>query len=151
MKNTFISFGLLVLVAGVALTWYGRGTPQASAEEKKAAAAEAAARPLGVEDFMKHVDMYKGSVVLEGVVSSSSSEKRMLSLIDRHEFEECGMKGCAAYVLPVSWSGKMPAVKQIVRAEGEVKKSEGKLVFVASSIDGMKQQAVEGKEEDEKK
>ena len=109
----------------------------ASAEDngRPATQAEAAPSPrplpLGVEEFMKHVDRHRGEVRVEGVVSAASAKDRKLALIDVKEFKECGVVTCAEYTLPVRWTAEMPALKDRVIVEGKVEELEGKLVFVA--------------------
>ncbi len=101
-------------------------------------AGEAAAKPqaiLGVEDFMKNVDRYRGQVILEGVVSAAVPEQQAISLIDRGEFQACNVTTCAQLTLPVQWRGPMPAVRDIVRVEGQAQEVQGKLMFVADKLE----------------
>ena len=91
---------------------------------------------VGVEALMKNVDQHKGSVRVEGVVSAASAERQSLTLIDTRELEECGVTTCAQLKLPVRWTGTMPAVRAIVRVDGEVQRQpDGKLVFVARGVE----------------
>jgi hypothetical protein len=89
---------------------------------------------LGVQEYMKNVDRYKGQVRVEGVVSAVSPADQTLSLIDIQEFKECGITTCAPLTLPVKWQGPLPSVKDVVQLEGEVRKSGGKLYFEAKSL-----------------
>lgn len=82
---------------------------------------------LGVDQLMKHVDQYKDTFTVEGVVSAVSPNQNMLNLIDTNEFRECGVTTCAALVLPVHYEGVMPSIKDIVRIKGYVKEQNGKL------------------------
>ena len=149
MKRALI-FLCVVALAAAGLVWSGREVPETLAADKSPATAPSTQAVLGVEDLMKHVDQHAGPVQVEGVVSAATPKDQLLSLVDRHEFEECGLAGCAAYTLPVRWAGNMPAVKNIVRVKGEVKKGDGgKLAFVASAIEDIKP-AIEGKEGKEK-
>ena len=89
----------------------------------------------GVDDLMRNVDRYRsGPVRVEGVVSLASSTNQTITLVDNREFERCGL-GCAELILPVRWSGSMPAVKDAVQVEGEIQEDGGKLIFVARSVD----------------
>ena len=138
MKRVLLPLALAALVAaGVGLSMHGRaGTPAIAADTKPTTGPATAAPPLGVEDFMKHVDQHGGPVTVEGVVSSAAAGKGLLTLIDRREFAECGIEECAEYTLPVQWSGSMPAVKDAVRVAGRVKDAGGgKLLFVAASVE----------------
>ncbi len=101
-------------------------------------AGEAAAPPqaiLGVDDFMKNMDRYQGQVSLEGVVSAITPEQQAISLIDAKEFQACGVTTCARLILPVRWRGPMPAVRDLVRVEGQAQEIKGKLMFVADKLD----------------
>lgn len=101
-------------------------------------AGEVAASPakvLGVDDFMKNVDRYRGKVSLEGVVSASAPEQRMLSLIDCGELQACGVTTCAQLTLPVQWRGPMPQERDLVRVEGQAQEVQGKLMFVADKLE----------------
>jgi hypothetical protein len=73
---------------------------------------------LGVQEFMKNVDRYRGQVRLEGVVSAVSPADQALSLIDIQEFKDCGVTTCAPLTLPVKWQGPWPAIRDIVQLEG---------------------------------
>lgn len=101
-------------------------------------AGEVAASPqkvLGVDDFMKNVDRYRGKVSLEGVVSALAPEQQTISLIDSGEFQDCGVTTCAQLTLPVQWRGPMPAVRALVRVEGQAQEVKGQLMFVADKLE----------------
>ncbi len=90
---------------------------------------------LGVDDFMKNVDRYRGKVSLEGVVSTVAPEQKAVSLVDAKEFQACGVTTCAQLTLPVQWRGPMPAVRDLVRIEGQAQEINGKLIFVADKLE----------------
>jgi hypothetical protein len=101
-------------------------------------AGEVAAAPpkvLGVDDFMKNVERYRGKVSLEGVVSAVVPEQQALSLIDAKEFQACDGTTCAKLTLPVKWRGPMPVLSDLVRVEGQAQEVNGKLIFVADKVD----------------
>ncbi len=101
-------------------------------------AGEVAAAPpkvLGVDEFMKNVDHYREKVSLEGVVSAVAPEQQAISLIDAKEFQACGVTTCAQLTLPVQWRGPMPAVRDLVRVEGQAQEVKGKLMFVAEKLE----------------
>jgi hypothetical protein len=101
-------------------------------------AGEVAAAPpkvLGVHEFMKNVERYRGKVSLEGVVSAIAPKQRAISLIDRGELQACGVTTCASLTLPVQWRGPMPAVRDLVRVEGQAQEVKGKLMFVADKLE----------------
>src|SRR5512139_1871741 len=91
----------------------------------------AAAPPkvLGVDEFMKNVDRYRGTVSLEGVVSAVAPEQQAISLIDSGEFQDCGVTTCAQLTLPVQWRGPAPSMGDLVRIEGQAQEVKGKLMF----------------------
>lgn len=93
-----------------------------------------APKPLGIDDFMKHVDDHKGEVTLEGIVSAVSASDKRVALIDVAEFERCKVVTCAQYTLPVQWSGELPGVKDKVLIRGKVETQGGKLVFVGAPV-----------------
>jgi hypothetical protein len=90
---------------------------------------------LGVDEFMKNVDRYRGKVSLEGVVSAITPELQAISLIDAKEFQACEVTTCAQLTLPVQWPGPMPAVRDLVRVEGQAQEVKGKLIFVADKLE----------------
>lgn len=92
---------------------------------------------LGVDEFMKNVDRYRDKVSLEGIVSAIVPEQQAVSLIDAKEFQACGVTTCAQLTLPVQWRGPMPAVRDLVRVEGQVQEVKGKLMFVADKLEKM--------------
>jgi len=101
-------------------------------------AGEVAASPkkvLGVDDFMKNVDRYRGKVSLEGVVSAVAPEQQAISLIDSGEFQACGVTTCFQLTLPVLWRGPLPAVRDLVGVEGQAQEVKGKLMFVADKLE----------------
>ncbi|UCG88339.1 MAG: hypothetical protein JSW71_07290 [Gemmatimonadota bacterium] len=92
---------------------------------------------LDVDPFMENVDRFRGPVRVTGVVNTASAADHMLTLIDRREFEECGVTTCAKLYLPVRWSGAMPESGQTVRVEGQVNEDDGKLVLVARTLESL--------------
>jgi hypothetical protein len=105
--------------------------PSSSSTSPGTAKAE---RVLGVEELMKDVDEFRGTVNIEGVVSQASDDDDTISLIDLRELAQCGVTTCAEYTLPVKWNGRMPAIKDVVKMKGEIKEKDGKLLFFATSI-----------------
>lgn len=91
---------------------------------------------IGVDALMQAPHKYKGKIQVEGAVARIISDKKIIVLLDRKEWEECGeeAESCSKYKLPVQFSGNLPSVKEEVVFEGEIKKSEGRFVFVASVI-----------------
>lgn len=91
---------------------------------------------LGVDQFMKEVNLHKGPISIQGVVTTVVPDKRMMALVDTEQFKQCGLLQCPSYlVLPVMWSGDMPALKDAVTIEGQIRESGGKLVFEANKVE----------------
>ncbi len=138
MKTSLSVAVALVLVFGGFLLWRAATTGQpplpTPASEAVVEVAQPDETPLHVDDFMKNVDSYDGSVSVAGVVSAVSSEDGLLALIDMREFEECGTTTCASLSLPVRWSGEMPTLANAVQVEGEAEWVGEKLVFVADQL-----------------
>lgn len=126
MKTKYlVSLGALILIlAGVAFSQSGRflsPTPQAGI--------------VGVDALMGAPENYKGVIQLEGAVTAAIPEKKLLVLIDRKEWEQCGKDTCALYKLPVQWTGTMPKIHDEILVQGEIKESSGKLIFSASKLE----------------
>lgn len=132
MKTSIVIGSLIIVAAATVISQAQTNSPPPAkvppAESSKTNAV------LGVENFMKNVDRYRGEVQVEGVVAVVSATNQMLSLIDTQEFQTCGLEKCGLS-LPVRWTGTMPTVGQAVRTIGEVQKAKGKLVFVAKSVE----------------
>jgi len=123
----------LAVITGLAMTFwlvFGLG-PSVQA----GGVAASPQRVLGVDDFMKNMDRYRGEVSLEGVVSGLAPEQQAISLIDGGEFQACGVTTCARLTLPVQWRGPLPAVGDLVRIEGQAQEVKGKLMFVADKLE----------------
>jgi hypothetical protein len=91
---------------------------------------------LGVDQFMKEVDRHKGPISIRGIVTAVVPDKRMMAVVDTDQFKQCGLLQCPSYlVLPVMWSGAMPALKDAVVIQGQIRESGGKLAFEANKIE----------------
>ena len=127
--------GLLVLTAvGLGTFLIMRGDAdvrQVGASPGSSATAE----ELDVELFMRDVDRFRGVVRVIGVVNTASDADHMLTLLDRREFEECGVTTCASLYLPVRWGGEMPSSGDTVRIKGKTQDEGGKFVFVAQFLE----------------
>lgn len=104
------------------------------------------AKILGVDQFMNGVDQHKGPIRVEGVVIGVAPDKQMMAVVDTDQFRKCGILDCPTYlVLPVTWSGSMPLVKDVVRMQGQIKESGGKLMFEAKSLEKLALESGEAK------
>lgn len=91
---------------------------------------------VGVDSLMSAPQKYKGKIKVEGAVTKLLPDKKLVVLVDRKEWEECGEEAvsCAKYKLPVQYSGTFPNIKDEVVFEGEIKKPDGRFLFVATNI-----------------
>ncbi len=78
-----------------------------------------------------------GPFEVVGVVSRRDASKGTFALIDREEFARCRQVGCAAFSLPVRWSGKLPAVTATVTVRGTVKGGAGGRFLAADSVEAV--------------
>lgn len=131
---TILAFGL-VIAAGVAFILQSRDREERRPASSSPMSVSQLPPALGVEELMKNVDRYPGTVRVEGVVREVSAGQPELALIDIREFQECGISKCNELVLPVHWLGPMPSVEDVVRLEGEVRETSGKLAFVARNLE----------------
>lgn len=137
MKRTLVLAAVLLAALSVLVAWKVRTQGPRRAAEATAASAQGTDPVLGVEALMHAVDRYRGTVRVEGAVSAASAETQTLALIDTKELEKCGVTTCAPLSLPVRWSGNLPEIGQLVRVEGSVSEADGKLVFVAQTLQPM--------------
>jgi len=91
-----------------------------------------AAVPLEV-DAVKSAKSFPASLEVVGVVAKRNTSAGTFSLIDREEFRKCRSVGCANFLLPVRWSGKLPSITSVVKVKGAVRETkEGKFIFAES-------------------
>jgi len=91
-----------------------------------------AAVPLEV-DAVKSAKSFPASLEVVGVVAKRSTTAGTFSLIDREEFRKCQSVGCANFLLPVRWSGKLPSIASVVKVKGAIRDTkEGKFLFAES-------------------
>ncbi len=91
-----------------------------------------AAAPLEV-DAVKSAKSLPNTLEVVGVVARRQTSAQTFSLIDREEFRKCRSVGCANFLLPVRWSGKLPSITSVVKVKGAVRDSkEGKFLFAES-------------------
>ncbi len=91
-----------------------------------------AAAPMEV-DAVKSANSLPGTIEVVGVVARRDASAGTFSLIDREEFRRCRSVGCANFLLPVRWNGKLPSITSIVKVSGTVRDTkEGKFLFAAS-------------------
>jgi len=99
-------------------------------------AAEASASSkatLGVDEFMKNADRYRGKVSLEGVVGTVVPKEQEITLMDRGKLGVCAC--VQVNLLPVQWCGPMPAMGDLIRIEGQAQEVKGKLMFIADKLE----------------
>jgi hypothetical protein len=91
---------------------------------------------IHVDDLrQQRKETLSGEIRVVGVVSRVSAEDRLLGLIDAREYVRCSRADCALFTLPVQWNGPMPEVKARVLVTGSVQRKDGKLIFMARSME----------------
>lgn len=91
-----------------------------------------AAVPLEV-DAVKSAKSFPASLEVVGVVAKRNASAGTFSIIDREEFRKCQSVGCANFLLPVRWNGKIPSTTSVVKVKGAVRDTkEGKFLFAES-------------------
>ena len=130
VKRTTIVIGILVILAGAGAAWRA----ERGGTTKHEPVASAGGR-LGVDEFMRSPDSHQGRVRVEGVVSTVEAKSRLVTLIDRSEWDKCGEVNCAPLSLPVHWTGAMPRIEDGVAVTGHVEEQAGKLVFIAETVE----------------
>jgi len=131
MKRTPIILGVVLIAVGAAgfTLWEGRRTPVPPL------VVDGPPGVLEIDEFMRQPEAHPGRVRVQGIVSAVQSEAQLVTLIDRSEFDECGVATCAPLSLPVRWTGAMPQVKEGVEVTGRVQEETGKLIFVADAME----------------
>lgn len=133
MRSRFFHiFGLFLVFTAMVLT--NAASEEQGMREPTKSALESS-KAVGVDEFMINLDRYPGRVLVKGVVSAVSLERKLVGLIDAGEYESCGVVTCAQLTLPVLWKGQMPKVKEAVLVEGQVQKQNGKLLFMARALE----------------
>lgn len=123
------------LLALVALTIQLVGTPRADAGQATQATRQTPVAALGVDLLVREPEKHPGTLVVEGVVKTTSKKDQTLALIDVEEYRKCRVVTCSLLALPVRWAGEMPAVLDIVRVEGAVTTVNGKMLFAARKLE----------------
>lgn len=124
-----------------ALLWYNIGANNStSANAEMVDGKEKPIVTLSVESVMKFPNKFKGVLRIEGEVGAISAKDNIISLTNLSKSKkgcnpDCNT-GCASLAMPVRITGEMPAInlKDIVIVEGEIKKEDGKMIFVATSL-----------------
>lgn len=136
MKGGSLVLGLavVVIVGGIG---YGFVREQKPAVAQKVATSEKASI-VEVDDLAAKPEDFSGQVVLKGVVAGVDKKASIFGVIDAREFEECGVMTCAKHIIPVKFSGDLPAVKTEVNITGEIGRGDDGLVFEAKAVDDVK-------------
>jgi len=141
LEEGFIFVGILAplfLFVGVVFGFLAGCSGEGASADRSSGDRGSSSRAVGVDELMLNVDRYReNSLLVEGIVSGVSIESGTLALIDCREFIECGVTTCAKRTLPARWNGAMPRVRDAVRLEGDVRDEDGKLIFVARTLERM--------------
>jgi hypothetical protein len=95
-----------------------------------------AAAPLEV-DAVKSAKSLPNALEVVGVVARRYAAAGTFSLIDREEFRKCRSVGCANFLLPVRWGGKLPAMTSVVKAKGAVRDTKEGKFLLAESVEAV--------------
>jgi hypothetical protein len=125
-----LGIGMIVVVLASAV--YVRGRHRVATAMSEAAANDG--RVLMVDDLRAGAGNLRGVTEVQGVVGATSTERRIFGLIDVREVEACGGIDCPEFMLPVNWEGELPALGQTVLVRGQVKTTDGGLLFAASEV-----------------
>lgn len=131
MRGFVVAMGVVLLGVVGASVLVHRSPPAA---ELQGAAADTSS-VFEVDAFMHRTEAPPGQVRVRGVVSSVQADTGLMTLIDRSEWDACGVVTCAPLSLPVRWTGAMPKVKDGVEVLGHVETQQGKLVLVAEDLE----------------
>jgi len=105
---SIVGFIVVLLGAGLALGMGGKpGTPGQSGA-------------LNVNSVASDPSAYKGSIRVQGVVSSVNTSDSTFSLIDSREYKACGVLTCATKFVQVRYTGTPPKVKEELVVTGEM-------------------------------
>jgi len=95
-----------------------------------------AAAPLEV-DAVKLSKSFPNTLEVVGVVARRHTSAGTFSLIDREEFRKCRSVGCAKFLLPVRWSGKLPSITSVVKVKGAVRDTKEGKFLIADSVEAV--------------
>jgi len=98
--------------------------------------AAVAAPPLEV-DAVKSSKSLPKTLEVVGVVARRDTSAGTFSLIDREEFRKCQSVGCANFLLPVRWSGKLPSMTSAVKVKGAVRDTKEGMFLFAESVEAI--------------
>ncbi len=119
-----LGFGLLLAAVGF-VYWSSRPASARAYDDST----------LMVDDLRAGPKRFLGRTAeVSGVVGSANPDRGLFGLIDAREVQECGTIHCPEFVLPVEWTGELPAPGETVSVMGEVRRTGEGLMFVASEV-----------------
>ncbi len=125
MKKYIFAFGIIILVAVIGVTSFGKEKPKTLK----------AGETLSVSDIQADPYAYKGTITVTGVVAVlSKKDPKVFAIIDTREAKACKSTGCARFYLPVRHEGVIPEEWDEVNITGSIVKKRGPL-FEATKID----------------
>ena len=125
MKRHILTFVIVALVAGIAVTSFGNGKSKITSKSGIFSVTEVQATP----------DAYKGLVTITGVVAKFSKEDpKLFSIIDTAEAKHCKSTGCAKFYLPIKYDKEVPKEWDEINATGHFVEKGG-LLFEATKIE----------------
>lgn len=133
MRRWILPLGIMIIAALSVGSWLLTRHPVSLPRRLSASGNQMIS--VGVEALVVNPDRYRGKLQVRGIVGRILAEQQLFSLVDMSDRDELLRKGvtqCAT--LPVRWTGPMPAVQDEVLVEGEIEDSNGKLLFVARTV-----------------
>jgi len=125
MKRYTLTFVILALVVGIAVTCFGSDTSKTTSKSGLFNVSEVQADP----------NAYKGLLTITGVVAKFSKEDpKLFAIIDTAEAKHCKSTGCAKFYLPVKFDKQLPKEWDEINATGHLVEKGG-LLFEANKIE----------------
>lgn len=127
MRNGFTAVVAAVLILSMTLV-AGAASPSPSAQTPSSGVVD-------VDDLMKAPEKYQGALRVRGMVRKVFAKEQRLGLLDASYANCCSTPCESEKLLPVVWAGEMPRVRALILISGEIQRREGKMEFIAKSIE----------------
>ena len=129
MKKYILIFGVIALIAGVAIVSLGNGKTKTIK----------AGGTLTVNDIQADPLAYKGTITITGVSAGvSRQDPKVFLMVDTAEAIACKSTGCANFYLAVRYEGTMPKQWDEVNATGSFTQGGRVPLFTATKVDVLK-------------
>ncbi len=131
---------LLALLSALVLPAGAQSQPAPSAPKPAPRLPARPPRPkyaeVGVERLAKNPAAFRGrTFILRGVVSAVAQKRQMFTVIDQKEYDSCRELGCAAYQIPITFTGALPETARSVLITGRLEQPQpGRYLMRASQV-----------------